>query len=382
MILGINAYNIRSGGGVTHLVELLREADPVLFGFKKVIVWGSTSLYKKIDDRIWLQKERVALLNRGLLFRLLWHRLKVRKLAEQAGCDILFVPGGSDASGFKPMVTMSQNLLPFEWSEMKRFGWSFMTIKLWLLRWTQGRSFRKADGVIFLTEYAKKAVLKVTGRLSGNSVIIPHGINSRFIHEPRFQCDLSEYTVDSPCRLLYVSIVDVYKHQWYVAEAVSLLKSKGIPVVLELVGPSARGFDRLQDTMERVDPAGEFIKYRGEIPYEKLEECYMAADIGVFASSCENLPNILLEGMAAGLPMACSSRGPMPEVLGDSGVYFNPEDSTSIAESLHNMIASKELRQEMAQRAFEKAQAYSWRRCAHETFGFLAEVAQKQIGKK
>jgi hypothetical protein len=40
MILGINASNIRSGGGVTHLVELLRAAEPEMYGFNKVIVWS------------------------------------------------------------------------------------------------------------------------------------------------------------------------------------------------------------------------------------------------------------------------------------------------------------------------------------------------------
>lgn len=40
MILGIDASNIRAGGGVTHLVELLRAANPSVHGFEKVIVWG------------------------------------------------------------------------------------------------------------------------------------------------------------------------------------------------------------------------------------------------------------------------------------------------------------------------------------------------------
>ena len=33
-------------------------------------------------------------------------------------CDILFVPGGIYHGGFRPFVTMSQNLLPFEWHEI------------------------------------------------------------------------------------------------------------------------------------------------------------------------------------------------------------------------------------------------------------------------
>ena len=56
-----------------------------------------------------------------------------------------------------------------------------------------------------------------------------------------------------------------------------------------------------------------------------LPEHLREAELFVFASSCENLPNILIEGMAAGLPIACSRRPPMPEVLGDAGESFDPE---------------------------------------------------------
>ena len=66
------------------------------------------------------------------------------------------------------------------------------------------------------------------------------------------------------------------------------------------------------------------------IPYHELHSEYKDADLGVFASSCENLPIILIEKMASGLPIACSNKGPMPEVLGSAGVYFDPENSYEI----------------------------------------------------
>lgn len=377
MILGIDAFNIRAGGGLTHLVELLRSANPSVHGFDKVIVWGNTTTLAKIDARDWLEKVTEPLLDRGLLYRVFWQRFKLRKLAEKAGCTLLFVPGGSDASGFIPMVTMSQNLLPFEWRELRRYGWSLLSLKFLLLRWTQSRSFLKANGVVFLSKYARDAVLNVTGKLNGKSVIVPHGINPRFVAPPRPQRAFADFTESHPCRVLYVSIVDVYKHQWHVAQAVSKLRSEGVPVVLELVGPPAGGMLRLKETMDRVDPKGIFVTYRGAIPYEKLDAIYAAADICAFASSCENMPNILLEGMAAGLPMACSKMGPMPEVLGDSGAYFDPEDVTSIADALLKLIQSSDLRTQIAHAAFDRSQAFTWSRCAAETFGFLARIANE-----
>jgi glycosyltransferase involved in cell wall biosynthesis len=260
---------------------------------------------------------------------------------------------------------------------MRRFGISWMFLRLLLLRWMQVGTFRRADGVIFLTSYAQRRVISVAGGLAAKTAVIPHGINERFFCQPRPPRPLARACETSPLQIVYVSIVDVYKHQWRVAEAVARLKTVGVPVELELVGPAyppARR--RLEATLRRLDPAGAFIRYRGFLPYNQLPEVYRQADLCVFASSCENLPNVLLESMAAGLPIACSDRGPMREVLGEAGVYFDPEDPESIAKAIRELIESPKLRAEKAQMAFERAKQYSWRRCADETFSFLATVAR------
>jgi glycosyltransferase involved in cell wall biosynthesis len=216
------------------------------------------------------------------------------------------------------------------------------------------------------------------GRARGQVRIVPHGIGSRFFLPPRRQRAVGEFTPERPCRILYVSIVDLYKHQWHVADAVSRIRAAGVPVTLELVGPLGRGAARLRQTLDRVDPDRAFVRVLGALTHEQLPARYAAADLGVFASSCENMPNILLEGMAAGLPLACSSKGPMPEILEDAGVYFDPEDPDDIAHAIRRLIDSPELRAQSAEAAFRKARGFSWERCAHETFAFLASIVQER----
>lgn len=103
---------------------------------------------------------------------------------------------------------------------------------------------------------------------------------------------------------------------------------------------------------------------------------YVEADAFVFASSCENLPNILIEAMASGLPILSSSCGPMPEVLGDAGWYFDPYSATSIADTIVKAMQDPVSRHLRAMQSFEKAKQYSWPRCASDTFSFIAKVAQ------
>jgi glycosyltransferase involved in cell wall biosynthesis len=67
----------------------------------------------------------------------------------------------------------------------------------------------------------------------------------------------------------------------------------------------------------------------------------------------------------------------MPEVLGDAGVYFDPEQPRDIARALRELIVSPQLRTELAWASNRRAQQFSWQRCADETFEFLVEIAQR-----
>src|SRR6266516_4027540 len=235
MRLGVDASNLRAGGGITHLVELLRVADPLRYGFSHVIVWSGQAVLDRLEDRLWLVKSSQPLLDRSLPYRAFWQRVRLSSLARMAGCDVVFVPGGSYVGNFRPMVTMSRNMLPFEWRELWRYGCSLTGFRLMILRWTQSRTFRRADGLIFLTQYARNAVMRVVKTASGRTTIAPHGIEGRFANPPREQLPISQYSVDRPFRILYVSIVDEYKHQWHVAQAIAQLRARDFPVLLDLV---------------------------------------------------------------------------------------------------------------------------------------------------
>ena len=376
IVIGIDAANLRRGGGVTHLVELLRAAQPAAHGIDRVVVWGGQPTLNALEDRAWLDKRNPTALDKGLLQRTLWQRYRLSEEARDAGCDVLFVPGGSYAGAFHPVVNMSRNMLPFEWNELKRYGWSIFTLKLLLLRATQARTYKKTDGLIFLTDYARQAVVRVAGVLQAKISTIPHGLSQRFNKAPQPQRSISDYDEANPYRVLYVSIIDQYKHQWVVVEAIATLRKEGMPIVLDLVGAAyPPALNRLNETIAHLGSDQSWVRYHGAIPFNELHLCYAQADLGLFASSCENMPNILLETMASGLPIACSNRGPMPQVLGDSGVYFDPVQSSDIARALRELIDSPQLRSQLAAASYHRSQQYSWQRCADETFKFLAMIA-------
>lgn len=377
--LGIDASNIGPGGGLTHLSCLLGAAAPEKFRIRKIIVWGGKSTLAALPEMTWLEKAPVPTLDSGLPARVLWQQFALPGLVKQRNCALLFSPGGTiPAASPVPVLTMSQNLLPFEEAEYSRYPLlSLFRLKLALLKRAQSYSMRRAKGVIFLSAYARAAILPLLSGRGCRTAVIPHGLEQRFFCEPRPARPIDSCSAARPFRIIYVSAIDNYKHQAEAATAVAAIKAKGLPVTLEFFGTPLRQpyVKELISVIRRLDPQGGFLLYKGGVDFKELHRVYRDADLFLFASSCENLPNILLEAMASGLPVACSDRGPMPEVLGEAGEYFNPEVPASIEAALMSLIADPRLRERLAAAAYARAGAYSWEKCAEETFAFIEALA-------
>lgn len=377
LVVGIDASRNRSGGARAHLVGLLTGADPKRFGIRTVHVWAYESLIASVPDKPWIVKHSPPELARSLRFQVRWQYFDLPRIARELEIDIMFNTDAGTVCPFQPAVTLSQDMLSFEPGEMSRFGFSKAWIRLLLLRFIQIRSLSNARGAIFLTNYARSVIQKATGHLSG-AVVIPHGIGEEFqeIAQPMTHAQ----GFGSPVRCLYVSNASMYKHPWNVVRAIAQVRKAGLMASLTLIGGGKGRAQRLlDDEIERSDPDRLFVRQLPFLSHDEIPDALAEADIFIFASSCENLPITLLEAMAAGLPIACSDRGPMREVLQDGGAFFDPEDPPSIARAILELIERPELRRQVATRAKALSRAYSWERCASETWAYLAHCARNSL---
>lgn len=375
LTVGVDASRNRSGGAKAHLNGIFSEGDPREYGIDVVHVWAYRGLMEALPERTWLVKHAPPALEGSLLRQIFWQRFHLPREFRATQCDILLNTDAATVSTVSPTVTMSRDMLSYEPGEMERFGISRARLRLILLKYIQNLSLRRADGVIFLTRYAGKLIQDACGPLA-NVAYIPHGIGDSFRSIPRRHSGpgFSGRTVEC----LYVSNAALYKHQWNVVKAIEQLRARGVDIALTLVGG---GKGRAQEMLERQiaesDPEGAFVVQKGYVPQAELPAWLSEADIFVFASSCENMPNTLLEAMAAGLPIACAARGPMPEVLKDAGSYFDPEDPESIATAIMELVTDHGQREEAARSARGFASQYSWENCANETWKFLADTYRR-----
>ena len=376
IIVGIDATRNRSGGAVGHLRGILTHSDPREYGIKEVHLWAYGQLLNKIPNQSWIIKHNPPEVEKGLIHSVWWQFARLKKEAQCQNCDIMLNTDAGTVSRFSPAVTMSRDMLSYEPGEMDRYPFlSWARMRLILLRYMQNRSLRMSEGVIFLTKYAANVIQESSGTLR-NIKYIPHGLGIEFsrVKKKKFWTKKD----NTPIQCVYVSPIWAFKHQCSVLDAVYRLRQKGYDIKITFIGGgNSKASAQLARRTMILDPDKVFVEHTGHIKHEDLPKKLGDSDIFIFASSCENLPNTLLEAMAVGLPIACSNRGPMPEVLKDGGVYFNPEKPTEIEDAVGQLINDSKIREELATRAKNLGAQYSWSRCAKETFTFLSQIVHR-----
>ncbi len=100
----------------------------------------------------------------------------------------------------------------------------------------------------------------------------------------------------------------------------------------------------------------------------------------VFPSVYEGFGIPVLEAMSAGVPVACSDRGALPEVAGSAALYFDPSTPNRIAAAIRRIIADEPLRQSLIAAGHENVKRFSWLRAARETLEVYKHVAKARVG--
>ena len=99
-----------------------------------------------------------------------------------------------------------------------------------------------------------------------------------------------------------------------------------------------------------------------------LAELYQGARAFVYPSLYEGFGIPPLEAMAHGCPVICSNTSSIPEVVGDAGDYFEPTDTESMRTAIEHVLGSESRRETLIECGFRRLEAFSWDRCAAQTF--------------
>ena len=113
--------------------------------------------------------------------------------------------------------------------------------------------------------------------------------------------------------------------------------------------------------------------FMGELDQADVIKTLINSDIFVFASSSEAFGISLLEAMAVGLPIVCSNKSCLPEILQNGGLYFNPENYLGLSRQIDFFIRNKNLRVRKSKISKNLALKFSW----HDNAKQLSKILSK-----
>jgi alpha-1,3-rhamnosyl/mannosyltransferase len=138
---------------------------------------------------------------------------------------------------------------------------------------------------------------------------------------------------------------------------------------LAIVGDtSGKGFwdnvNELKAFVAATAPLPDHIHFTGYISDPDLAQLLNASDALVFPSLWEGFGLPAVEAMSCGIPVLASNRASLPEVVGDAGLLFEPEDPDAIASCVIGFLRDDELRTRLALKAVDRSRLFSWSRGA------------------
>ena len=113
----------------------------------------------------------------------------------------------------------------------------------------------------------------------------------------------------------------------------------------------------------------------GSMAHHALPSLYRHALINIFASECENCPNIMLEALASGRPLLASCREPMPEFGGDAAIYFDPSSPVELAEKLQSIIDDPVAHGRAIRQGTRRSLLYDGSKAAQRTWELIQDCA-------
>lgn len=171
---------------------------------------------------------------------------------------------------------------------------------------------------------------------------------------------------EQPVRLLSVSRIDPRKNLRVLPGAIAALRRAGLDVTLDVVGPpigllGEQERDAIAAEAVRLGVA-EVFRLRGALPLDELMGLYRSYDVFVLPTGPgEGIPRVLLEAMAAGLPVITSSSSGIGSLIthGENGMLLDVPTADAVAAAVETLVETPALRQRLIRSGYDTARAHT-----------------------
>lgn len=264
------------------------------------------------------------------------------RLIDRARLDLFHAPHFTIPWTSCPVVATLYDAIPFHYPLRNPVAFSYIAFMM-------QRAARRAERILAISHAAKRDLVDALDCDPDKVTVIHLGVGEAF-----FRSDVPRAT-DLGSYFLFVGRPARHKNIETLLDALAIVRRRngGVRVVLAGGKHESRG------------DAGVIVS--GFVDDERLLELYCGAIAVVMPSFMEGFGLPPLEGMALGTPAITSNAPALVEVTGDAALHFDASSASDLAEAMERLTTDHDLRALLSQRGRERAQAFTWRRCAEQT---------------
>jgi glycosyltransferase involved in cell wall biosynthesis len=232
---------------------------------------------------------------------------------------------------------------------------------------------QRADGLIS-DGWAAKQLPAMVGRpvhdvLKGVDIdtFTPDGPNLR-----------AQYQLETAKVVICVTRLVPIKNLPMMLDAVALLRRERKDIVLVLVGEGPQQAE-LQARVQTLGLA-DAVRFAGYVPQQETAAWYRTADVFALSSDFDNSPNVVLEAMAAGLPIVATDVGGLREYVSEprNGLLTPKGDAEAFARALRTYLGDGDrARATGATNRSDAVTRFSWAASAAAMRDVYAEIIEK-----
>ena len=281
-------------------------------------------------------------------------------LAKSAGVDLVHsLASTAPAWGsFKRVVTIHDLIYRIH---PEAHGWRALAMRV-LVPLAARRSHR----IIVPSESTRRDLVRLLKVPPAKIDVVPNGGG-----RPRSGSWISEEELRRRHRLgdrpvaLTVSLKRPHKNLVRLLEALASIPAERRPTLV-LAGHATAYEGELRVRAAALGVSEE-TRFLGWVPEDELEGLYRSSTCFVFPSLYEGFGLPVVEAMARGVPVACSDRGALAEVVDGAAVTFDPEQPRAIAAAIERLVADAAIRARLSRAGRANAARFTWEETAKRT---------------
>lgn len=252
----------------------------------------------------------------------------------------------------------------------------FWKAKVALGRW-------QADAVATVSEYSRQGIMRRFNLSADRVSVVSEASDPVFhvIENAKLPRALHSLGLRSDQRLIvYVGGFSPHKNLEALVGAFAKLASEQrfSDLRLVMVGENKNEvfhsyFETIRSEVERLGIADRTL-FTGYLPDEELAVLLNVSSVFVLPSLIEGFGLPAVEAAACGCPVIATSASPLPGLLGEGGIYFDPHQPDDLTKALERVLSSEELRNRMRDHGIAAAKRLTWEAASQQLANLMERV--------